>query len=316
MIKLVPMEKKVIPFILNPAAGGGRGLARLNFLHKQINNLNLSPEIIISRSEAHLAQLTRELAAENEVIVGLGGDSTFHLMANEILQSGEKTALAFIGLGSSNDIPREFGLLNLKNALLAIKKGEKRAVDVAAILVNDQIVRYVLGQVNVGLGATVNQYVASLIFRRPWLRRHQNLSGLLALSQAYKNKETSLPLSVETAKETYTGDFAIALFTNIRYWATGRKIAPKARPDDGLFDLCLIRSCSLRSLLVLALLAQKGRHARHRNVLLSQSNHFKVRSERKFYLQADGEMVKVDDRPLIINQFDLKVIPGALEIIA
>jgi len=310
------MEKKAIPFILNPAAGGGRSLARLNFLHNQIKKLHISSEIIISRSEAHLGQLTRELAAENEVIVGLGGDSTFHLMANEILQAGRKTALAFIGVGSSNDIPREFGLLNLKNALLAIKRGEKRAVDVAAILVNDQIVRYVLGQVNIGLGATVNQYVASLFFRRPWLRRHQNLSGLLALSQAYKNKENSLPLSVETAKESYTGDFAIALFTNIRYWATGRKIAPGARPDDGLFDLCLIRSCPLIFLIVLAFLARKGSHARHRKILLSQSNHFKVRSEKKFYLQADGEIVKVDDRPLIINQFDLKVIPGALEIIA
>jgi diacylglycerol kinase (ATP) len=312
----MPMEKKAIPFILNPAAGGGRSLARLNFLLKQIKKLNLSPEIFISQSEAHLCQLTRELAPENEVLVGIGGDSTFHLMANEILQAGTKTSLAFIGLGSSNDIPREFGLLNLKNALLAIKKGRKRAIDVAAILVDGQIVRYVPGQVNIGLGATVNQYVASLIFRRPWLRRHQNLCGLLALSQAYKNKENSLPLAVETAKETYSGDFAIALFTNIRYWATGRKIAPLALPDDGLFDLCLIRACSLKSLLVLALLARKGRHARNRNILLSQSNYFRVRSEKKFYLQADGEMVKVSDSPLLIDYFDLKVIPRALEIIA
>lgn len=316
MIKLKLMEKEVIPFILNPAAGSGRSLARIDYLRQKIRLFNLPAEIIISQSESHLKQLTRELAGKSEIIVGIGGDSTFHFMANEILMSGEESALGLIGLGSSNDIPRNFGLADFNRSLMVIKRGQKKAIDVAAILYKGQIVCYVLGQVNIGLGAAVNQHVASLIRRRPLLRCHQNLAGLIGIWLAYKNKENALPLSVQTKGHYYTGNFAIALFTNIRYWATGRELAPMASPDDGFFDLCLIRTCSLTSLLYLALLAKRGRHLKHKNIILDQSNNFLIASERKFVLQADGEIVKRGDKPFEVDHFELKVIPRALKIIA
>lgn len=316
MIKLMPMEKKVIPFILNPAAGSGRSLAQIDYLRQKIRLFDLPAEIVISQSEDHLKELTREFAQKSQIIVGIGGDSTFHFMANEILMSGGKSALGLIGLGSSNDIPRNFDLADINRSLTVIKSSQIKAIDVAAILHDGQIIRYVLGQVNIGLGAAVNQYVASIIRRQPWLRNHQNLAGLVGIWLAYKNKENALPVSIKIKSQSYNGNFTIALLTNIRYWATGRKIAPLASPDDGLFDLCLIRTCPLSSLLYLALLAKKGKHIKHKNVILNQSDYFLINSEKKFVLQADGEIVKLGTLPFEIDHFELKVIPGALRITA
>ncbi len=316
MVKLKPMIKEKIPFILNPAAGSGRSLAKLNHLAKKIRYFDLPAEIIISKSEDHLKELTRQLAGKEKIIVGIGGDSTFHFMANEILRSEGNSALGLIGLGSSNDIPRNFGLLDLNQSLRAIKFGREKAIDVAAILHNDQVICYVLGQVNIGLGAAVNQYAASIFRRWPWMKSYQNLAGLMAIRQAYKKKENALPLSVLVKNNYYCGHFSIALFTNIRYWATGRKIAPQASPDDGFFDLCLIRACSFASLLYLALLAKKGKHVKNEIVFLDQSDYFVINSEKKFLLQADGEIIKQGEKPLEIGHFELKVIPQALKIIA
>lgn len=125
MIILESMEKKEIPFILNPAAGSGRILAQLNHLYQKIRHLGLPAEIIISQNEDHLKQLTAELAKKKEIIVGVGGDSTFHFMANEILRSGGDSALGLIGLGSSNDIPRNFGLADIDRSLMVIKSGPR-----------------------------------------------------------------------------------------------------------------------------------------------------------------------------------------------
>lgn len=169
---------------------------------------------------------------------------------------------------------------------------------------------------NIGLGAAVNRYVAFVTRRWPLLKNQQNLAGLIGIWQAYKNKKDALPLSVQIKNHYYNGDFTVALFTNIRYWATGRKIAPPASADDGFFDLCLIRACPLTSLLYLALLAKKGKHIKHKRVILNQSDYFRINSEKKFILQADGEIVKLDEKPLEIDHFELKVIPRALKILA
>ncbi|MCX7975006.1 MAG: diacylglycerol kinase family protein [Candidatus Aminicenantes bacterium] len=310
------MKKKKIPFILNPAAGGGQGLAKLNHLREKIELFDLPAEIILSQSEDHLLQLIRNLASQERLLVGIGGDSTFNLMANELLKTGGISTLAFVGLGSSNDIPREFGLLTLDQAFQAIKEGREKLIDVAAIIYQGKIIQYVLGQVNIGLGVIVNEYISKLISRRSWFRHRQNLAGLLAILSAYRKKQNLIPLSIETRNQFYSDYFTIALLTNLRYWATGRMIAPKASPEDGLFDLCLIKASSLGLFLYIALLASRGRHLNLAQVITTKDNWFRVSSEKKFRLQADGEIIKIGGKPFETDHFELQVLPRVLRIIA
>lgn len=310
------MIKDRLLFILNPAAGGGKSLKWLPSLRKKIEQLNLPYQIILSQSEAHLGQLVRELAGKEQLIVGVGGDSTFNLMANELLKSGRSSTLAFIGLGSSNDIARELGLLPIDRALQAIKRGREKMIDVAAITYQGETVQYVLGQVNIGLGVYVNEYVARLIARQPFIRKWQNLAGLLAIISAYRKKQTLWPLSIETSNKNYSGLFMIALLTNLRYWASGRKIAPHASPEDGRFDLCLIKNCSPALFFFLAILASYGGHQNLKPFVSHQDNHFRIFGEKKFRLQADGEIIKIDGQPLEIDNFELTVLSRALKIMA
>jgi len=310
------MEKKLLPIIFNPSAGGGRAQRHLGKLRRLLNQFGIAHEIIVSESEAHLCELTRSLAQQRELIVGAGGDSTFHLMANEIIRAGGQAALGLIGLGSSNDIPREFGLTTFDRSLSALQKGQVRKIDLAAIVYEGQVVRHVLGQVNVGLGVAVNEFVASLSSRHRFFGRWQSLAGLLGVIHAFRRHLNLIPLSIQTEKARYQGMFAAAVFSNLRFWATGRLIAASATPDDGCFDLFLLPPISLFSLLRVAYLAQRGKNIEDKNVPRASASSFLVSSSQKFRLQADGEIVKRAGQPLELDHFQLKVIPRCLKIIA
>jgi len=310
------MEIKPLPIIFNPAAGRGRGQRRLRKLRLLLNQSGIAHEIIVSESEAHLCELTRSLAQQRELIVAAGGDSTFHLMANEIVRAGSQAALGLIGLGSSNDIPREFGLTPFDRSLSALQKGQVRKIDLAAIVYEGQVVRHVLGQVNIGLGVAVNEFVASLSSRQPIYGRWQSLAGLLGIIHAFRHRLNSVNLSIQTEKARYQGTFAVAVFSNLRFWATGCLIAPSATPDDGRFDLFLLQTGSLLSLLRVAYLAKKGKHIEDKMVARASASSFVVSSSQKFRLQADGEIVKLAGQPLELDHFELRVIPGGLKIIA
>lgn len=311
------MKTDLIPVILNPAAGAGKAGRQIDLLKKRMDNLELRAQFFVTRSESDLKQLARDLGAQSELIVGVGGDSTFHFMANELVRLPNPAVLGMIGLGSSNDIPREFDLASLDKVLAALKKRESCLIDLGAILVNGEVISYVFGQVNLGLGVKVNEAVASLASRWRILQSRQTLSGLMAIIRSYLvKKEMLLPLTIQTPKKCYQGTFEVVVLSNIRYWATGRKIVPQARPDDGQFDLFLLKPVPFFSLVRIARLARSGKHAGDNRVILDQGDYFKLSSPRKFRVQADGEILKRNGQPLETESLELKVVRRCLRIIA
>jgi diacylglycerol kinase family enzyme len=233
------------------------------------------------------------LGAEGRAIVGAGGDSTFHLIVNEIMKAGGRAPFGMLGLGSSNDITLEFGLEPLERAVAALKLGRTKTVDLGCLKQGSKTLRYFLGQANIGLGVAVNCYVNGLARRRPWLARRQTLAGTLGIMRAYRKRQVPLELTIQSEEGTIKGSFIVAIFCNTRYWATGKLIAPKARPDDSLLDACLIEKCSFLRLARINHLAKQGSHGRAGEVRFLQSKEFTITSGMAFNIQADGEIISI-----------------------
>ncbi|MBN2199119.1 MAG: hypothetical protein JW747_04645 [Candidatus Aminicenantes bacterium] len=277
--------------LFNPSAGMGRALRDRETLEGLLRDSGFAHEFVVTASEAHLRDFARRAARSGRTIVGAGGDSTFHLIVNEIMAAGGKAALGLLGLGSSNDITLEFGLETPGRAVAALQAGRTKKIDLGVIAQERRVVRYFLGQANIGLGAAVNDYVARLARRRPRLARRQTLAGILGILDAYRKRRIPVPLEVLSDRETIDGSFAAAVFSNTRYWATGKMIAPRARPDDGRLDACLIEQCPFPRLVRINALASKGRHERAREVRLLQAREFTVSSAAPLAVQADGELL-------------------------
>jgi diacylglycerol kinase (ATP) len=281
------------PLVLfNPSAGmgrAGRGRERLTAL---LRAADFCHEFAVTESEEHLKELARRAAGAGRTIVGAGGDSTFHLIVNEIMAAAGKAPFGMIGLGSSNDIALEFGLEPVERAVEALRKGRVKNIDLGLISRAGSPLRVFLGQANIGLGAAVNDYVARLAGRRPLLARRQKLAGILGILDAYRKRRIPVALKIRSERETREGRFAAAVFSNTRFWATGKMIAPRARPDDGLLDACLIGKCSFPRLVRINALASKGRHERAREVRLLQAREITVSSPVPLSIQADGELLR------------------------
>jgi diacylglycerol kinase (ATP) len=303
-------------FILyNPSAGMGRALGRKIKLERLLRHCEVRYDLVMTESEDHLRRLTRERAGSVPAIVGAGGDSTFHIMIDELVRAGAKTPFGMIGVGSSNDIPREFGLQALLDACRSLRGRRTRRVDLGRVLAAGEPVGHFLGQANIGLGAFVNAYVAGLADRRRGLARRQILAGLLGIRRAYRGGALPWSFSVATPLGRREGKLSAAVFSNIRYWATGRVINPGAVPDDGVLDACYIGPASFVRLARIAVRAGRGKHGRLPEVAFDRSPTFTVSSEADFAVQADGEILRAADGRTAFREVRIETVPGALEII-
>ena len=156
------MTGRPLPILLNPAAGAGRAGRGREQLEAELKRQGVSYVLTITDDESHLRDLTRSLAAEGHPLAGAGGDSTFLVMLDEIMAAPTRPRLGLIGIGSSNDVPREFGLDTLERACAALKNGTARTIDIGFVETDGGAKRHFLGQANIGLGAEVNRYVARL----------------------------------------------------------------------------------------------------------------------------------------------------------
>jgi diacylglycerol kinase (ATP) len=309
------MRSERISILFNPSAGMGRARKMQGALEEQLRRHGIPYDLAITESEENLRELTRIHAAKYGIVVGAGGDSTFHIIVNEIMRAGADASFGMVPVGSSNDIAKAFGVGSLEKACLALKGRKIKKIDIGCIYDREKPVRCFLGQANIGLGVFVNQYVAGLAQRRSRLAKRQTAAGILGIIRAYRNKRIPLPLIVESEVGRMDGEFVASVISNVRYWASGKLINPNASPDDGRLDLCLIRKCSLARLARISSLANRGKHAQAKEVKILQAPSFEISSLTPFEIQTDGEILKSLDHPTPYKKITFKIFPQSLNII-
>jgi len=236
-------------------------------------------------------------------------------MIDEIARSGAVVDFGLIPLGSSNDVAREFDLRGLEKACQALKRGGTRPIDLGSIEHDGEILKYFIGQANIGLGARVNRYVKEISGKRRRLAAFQSVAGTLGIIRSYRRREVPLHLTVLTEKQRREGLYVVANFSNIRFWATGRTLSPSAQPDDGRLDGCLMGECSFLRLAHLAFLARKGRHVGAPEVEFLRASAFEISSEQGFEVQVDGEIIGGSRTPLFFKNILVRAVPQALRLI-
>jgi diacylglycerol kinase (ATP) len=310
-------SREGVAILLNPSAGRGKAGENRDRLATLFRARGIPHELHVTGSEAQLRELARRKAGEFGTLAAAGGDSTFQIVAEEIVKAGASPRLALFGLGSSNDITREFGLETMERSMAALEEGRTRRIDLGCVESQGVASRYFIGQASIGLGVFVNQAAARVAACAPGLAGLQIAVGIWGVARAFRKKLVPVSLVVASAAGgRLEGRFQVANFANIRFWATGRRLVPQARPDDGQLDACLIREGSFLRLARLASLARKGRHVRMAGIEFLRSPVFDISSETPFAVQVDGEVVGGPFSPALFRSVRVLVMPGALMLIA
>lgn len=219
-----------IQCILNPASGGGRGEKILPLLKSQLKRLGLTADLALS----HHPREAQEIALRSQkrgcdIVVACGGDGTIHALLPALVE--RPVALGVIPLGTANDLARNWKIpFQLKKALLVLRQGQPKAVDV----IRTDSGKWIAGTAGIGFDAVVVQ-------QAEWLRKVAK--GILPFSIAFFAELSRYPpsmVSLRAGDWEYEGPAWQILLTKIARYAYIFRITTSVEGDNGLMDICLI----------------------------------------------------------------------------
>lgn len=257
--------------------------------------------VAFTKCPGHGVDLAKRAAESGrQFIIACGGDGTINEVANGILLSGMDAELGVLPSGTGGDFRRTLGLpLTNREAAVALREGKTQRMDVGKVTFcdrsNNAATRYFLNVSSFGLAASIIKRVKSAkIF--DWLpidgvRGRANFA-VSTLQEVINLDPVQIRVRIDDADEKtlQTINFCIA---NARYFGGGMMIAPKAKINDGLFDIVNIGDLSTAKILLNAHTLYRGTHTDLKEVKNTLSKKIEVSAydpSVEILLETDGEL--------------------------
>ncbi len=288
--------------LVNPSAGRGAGRKALPRLQALAEREGF--RLVVSRGLDEFSAAAQGAVADGvERLVVAGGDGTMHHAVQAL--AGSETALGILGLGSGNDLAGTVGVpKRLEAAFRTACDGPIRQLDLGRV---DG--RWYAGVAGVGFDSEVSRIAAERVrlLRGPMIYPWAVVRALVTF------RPPLLTLQYETENGDpgqFEGRVMLVAFANTHRFGGGMRIAPAARPDDGLLDVVIVREMPRRRLLRVFPRVYRGSH-----IDLPQVTSFRTRSmrlwlEREMSVYGDGEPMT----PVTGDGVEVRVVPGALRV--
>ena len=290
--------------IVNPAAGNGRAARALPWLRERLEARN-DARIEVTRGPRHAERLAADAeAAGHDRVIAVGGDGTVQEVVNGLLDGRSSATLGVVPLGRGNDFGRSLGLPGELGAAwrVAIGRGTRR-IDAARATNGAGDSRWFASAGGIGFDA---QVAAAMVRRRGWQAgRAGYLLTALDELRRFGNRRVQLALD-GVGQES---DVLLVAMANGPYYGGGMRIAPDARPDDGVLDVCVVGDISRLTALAELPNLYRGTHVRHPQVRMATAA--RIRAE------GDGAaLVHLDGEPFGALPLDVELVPGRLSVAA
>lgn len=264
-------------FIVNPSAGHGNYKRVIHEIRRAISECDSSYEISIPNYKGEAISIAKTAADNYDVVVAVGGDGTINEVLNGIM--GTQAILGIIPAGTGNGFAREFNIpLHIKEACKVLLDGNVKWVDVGK-----SADRYFLGTAGLGFDALIAKFAGEVLgpFRGMWL---YFFAGLLIL---YKYNPALISVKIDS--QTVKVSPLLVAIANTRRYGGRALIAPGAKPDDGLFDVCVVKH--MRELRLLWNLPKlfKGEHTNLSEVSIYRGSEVLIDAPVPVPIHVDGE---------------------------
>ncbi|PYU98939.1 MAG: sphingosine kinase [Acidobacteria bacterium] len=213
----------------NPAAGRRQGARKFSQAIEVLRRAGVEPRIHESQSPEHLVDLARKaVEGRPDAVVSAGGDGTHHYVINGLV--GSDVPLGILSLGSGNDFARGLGIpVEPDAAAGALLRGLPRSIDLARI--GPTVYGCIAG---VGFDSVVTRFANE---RVRWV--HGAPAYAWAILRCLKFYRPHL-LEVRSNGRNYSGEVIFVTVGNTVSYGGGVKMAPRARLDDGMLDVCIV----------------------------------------------------------------------------
>lgn len=297
-----------IKIILNPVAGRGYGAKIETELRRLMEAEGLDFDLVRTARPYHAAELAEQAASDGfETIVAAGGDGTSNEVVNGLMVASENGLTATMGIipvGSGSDFANTVGVpSDLREACHRLANGQTRTVDVGRVTLPGQPTRYFDNTINVGFGGVVT--VEALKVKR---LRGIALYLPVVLKVVFMYYKAQ-PVTIEYDGQKMALPAVMISVANGPREGGGFHVAPQAQPDDGLFDLCVVREVSRLAMLGLIPHFMKGTHVGRAPITMARARQVTISSPDDLVAHIDGEILCTD-----AHQIECEILPQRLRV--
>lgn len=277
--------------IVNPRAG--RGEADLTALTAELAGQGLVYDIVRTEGPGSATRLAREALDQGiRFLVAVGGDGTVHEVVNGMMADlkpvAEDAVLGVFAAGSGCDFIRTFGLNRAPDVVarhFATDHAMPIDIGVAEFTGPDgkPAVRYFANIAEVGYGAEAVKRAAG--YPR-WLGRVRYLFAAWGAVRGVNAQQATIELEGKRVDRKLVNLVA----ANCQFFGGGMKVAPRALPDDGLFNVQIFHGAKSQ-VFQLTSKIYKGEHIPHPGISEFQSPWVSVAPDEPMLVEADGEVL-------------------------
>ncbi len=293
-------------FIINPHAGNGGAVQQIRGQMKVLSEAERSMcSLYETKGEGDATLYVRKYLAENpgeEVrCIACGGDGTL----NEVVAGAaceENAGVTCYPCGSGNDFVKIFGGVSNFTDIRRLLSAKNRKID----LLYDGS-RYADNVINFGFDTTVAMTVANARARKGRAGvRYYTMGVIRALIHSMRNRFT---ITADGEVLNPGGEMLLCTIANGQYVGGSFRCAPRAVPDDGLIDVCVVLPISrLRAVSVLKVYQNGGHLDREdlKDVIIYR------RAKKVEVTAAEGSAYSLDGEIIYSSHFTVTVKEKAL----
>jgi diacylglycerol kinase (ATP) len=301
--------------IVNPVAGKARGAKLRARAVEELGRLFPGITMVESTAPGHATKLA-QAAKDAELIIAVGGDGTVHEVVCGLMSAtrpldhsttGSLPLLAVLPVGSCNDLPKNVGIpRDVIQACRVARDGKLRPIDVIRVEMS-------------GDGGTQQTYFANAAgfgfdaVVTTEAQKSKRLRGmplyLVAIVRTLRHLECPL-VRIRAGEFEAEQRVLMVAAANGQYYGGGLKVAPEAKPDDGLIDVCIGWEMGWWSTLKKLPRFVAGTHVTLKEVKMLRGPELSLEFREPVQVELDGDVLA----PQPFSRFRLTVLPKAISI--
>lgn len=299
-----------IKVIVNPSAGRGHAGRMAPEIGAALRALGADFSLVHTTATGDAVDLAhRALDDGYDTIVAVGGDGTSNEVINGMMAGANGHPVGTLGCipgGSGNDFAVMAGApTDIARACAQIVAGRTRLVDVGHLTIDGRLHRYFDNAVGIGFDGWVTRETRKYRFVRGMaLYIPVVLKTIFSTMQPFH-------LTITSDIGTLERDVLMAVVSNGPREGGAFLIDPRARIDDGLFNLTLVQEMSRLSMLGMVPRFLRGTHVGDPRISFHRLRHAVIECREGLFFHVDGEII-CDGAHTV----EVEVQPASLRVIA
>jgi len=320
----IALKRKIrrVVLLYNPHSGSQKGALLARKVEVLLTKYGIYFETLELERKGHAEEMAQSMSIEGvDAVCILGGDGTFHECINGWMKRDEKdiqsTPLALIPGGTGNSFVLELlGATKVKKSVQHIIRGIYCPIDITKVVCGSgdkSEVIYSFNSIHWGLASKVNVTAEKLRWMGKAVR--YPTAALMELMRGETRRAKIVLQESDDNIVTYDEEFCLVIANNIGATLKGMKIAPKAKLNDGLIDILLVRSSSTFDLMNIFTKLYDGSHTDLSYVEYKQVKSFSIALHQTIDTDPIEEIIDIDGELRGSTPFTCTVLPKALRVI-